>query len=93
MRIQQGRLTDARAWADKHGLSADDELTYLSEFGHITLAKLLLAQHRADPSEGSIGSAIRLLDRLLAAAGVGRRGGNQLRLRATDRPGPANIRR
>ena len=73
--IQQGRLTDARAWADAHGLSADDELTYLSEFGHITVAKLLIARHRADPREGSIGSAIRLLDRLLAAAEAGRRAG------------------
>ncbi|TFD28366.1 LuxR C-terminal-related transcriptional regulator [Cryobacterium cryoconiti] len=73
--ITQGRLTDARAWADEHGLSAEDELTYLSEFGHITVARLLIAQHRADPHEGTIGSAIRLLDRLLAAAEAGRRTG------------------
>ena len=36
--LQQGRLTKAIAWARKRGLSVDDDLSYLNEFEHITLA-------------------------------------------------------
>jgi ATP/maltotriose-dependent transcriptional regulator MalT len=42
----QGRVGDALAWAREQGLSADDELSYLREFEHITLARALLARYR-----------------------------------------------
>jgi LuxR family transcriptional regulator, maltose regulon positive regulatory protein len=42
----QGRVGEALAWAGEHGLSAEDELSYLREFEHITLARALLAQYR-----------------------------------------------
>ena len=42
--VAQGRLADALAWAREQGLSADDELSYLREFEHITFARVLLAQ-------------------------------------------------
>ena len=32
-------------WARRQGLSADDELSYLREYEHVTLARILLAQH------------------------------------------------
>jgi LuxR family maltose regulon positive regulatory protein len=45
--VAAGRLDDARAWAAGHGLAADDELTYLREYEHVTLAMLLVAGLRA----------------------------------------------
>ena len=46
MWVAQGRLDDALGWARERGLSAEDDLSYLREFEHITLARVLLAQHR-----------------------------------------------
>ena len=43
MWIAMGRLREARGWAREAGLSPEDELSYLGEFEHITLARLLLA--------------------------------------------------
>lgn len=42
--VGQGRLADAIDWARARGLSVDDELSYLREFEHLTLARVLLAQ-------------------------------------------------
>jgi LuxR family transcriptional regulator, maltose regulon positive regulatory protein len=67
--IRQGRLAEALAWARSQDLSAEDELTYLREFEHITLARLLLAQ-------GCAPEALALLDRLLLAAEDGGRTGS-----------------
>ena len=64
--IAQGRLGEALGWAREQGLSADDDLSYLREFEHITLARALLAR-----SPGR--EAIRLLERLLPAAEQGGR--------------------
>ncbi|TFC51217.1 LuxR C-terminal-related transcriptional regulator [Cryobacterium shii] len=73
--IEQGRLAEALAWVTGQGLSVNEDLTYLREFGHITLARLLIAQQRADP-RGSIQAATGLLDRLLVAAEAGGRTGS-----------------
>jgi LuxR family maltose regulon positive regulatory protein len=73
--LRQGRLSEALAWARERGLSVDDDLSYLGEFEHITLARILIAQHQNDPLAGSIHQAIALLERLLQAAeAVGRMG-------------------
>ena len=64
--IAQGRLGEALGWAREQGLSADDDLSYLREFEHITLARMLLAR-----SPGR--EAIRLLERLQLAAEQGER--------------------
>jgi LuxR family transcriptional regulator, maltose regulon positive regulatory protein len=73
--IVQGRLSDAAAWADQKGLSASDDVSYLHEFEHATLARLLIAQNRADPRHRSTPEVLRLLERLLTAAETqGRRG-------------------
>lgn len=74
--IGQGALREASDWAQARGLTAADELSYLREFEHLTLARLLIAQHEADPPNGSLGDALDLLERLLQAAQVSGRGGS-----------------
>jgi ATP/maltotriose-dependent transcriptional regulator MalT len=76
----QGRVGEALAWAGEHGLSAEDELSYLREFEHITLARALLAQYRALGSEPAISDAARLLQRLLQAAEAGERTGSVIEI-------------
>ena len=68
-----GRLREAEAWAGERGLSVDDDLDYVGEYEHITLARVLLAQGAwtHDPRPGR--QAIALLERLLAAAETGGR--------------------
>jgi LuxR family maltose regulon positive regulatory protein len=61
-------LPAARRWATASGLSPDDELNYVQEYEHVTLARVLLADRATD-------DAARLLERLLAAAEVGARSG------------------
>ncbi len=68
IRIEQGRLSEAADWARERGLSAADDLSYLREFDHLTLVRLLIAQHRDDEDTGAIREAVDLLDRLLEAA-------------------------
>ncbi|MFK4296728.1 LuxR family maltose regulon positive regulatory protein [Arthrobacter sp. GAS37] len=80
MWISHGRTSDALRWARERGISDEDELSYLNEFEHITLARALLAQHGAEPSEDSVGRAIALLDRLLRAAEEGGRTGTVVEL-------------
>ena len=65
--IARGSLGEALGWAREQGLSADDDLSYLREFEHITLARALLARYQ---DERSIREATRLLERLLRAAEV-----------------------
>ena len=66
--VAQGRLGEALAWAREQGLSVEDELSYLHEFDHITLARVLLARYQSDRADGSIAGAMGLLERLLKAA-------------------------
>ncbi len=74
--VAQGRLDDALDWARERGLSADDELTYLREFEHITLARVLLACPQRHYADGALREAIDLLERLLDAAHAGKRTGS-----------------
>jgi LuxR family maltose regulon positive regulatory protein len=66
--IAQGRLDDALNWAREAGLSTADDLDYLGEFEHVTLARILMARSREDRSDRSVREAVGLLDRLLPAA-------------------------
>jgi LuxR family maltose regulon positive regulatory protein len=66
--VAQGRLDEALDWAREQGLSVENELSYLREFDHITLARVLLAGYQSDRAEGSISGVVRLLERLLKAA-------------------------
>jgi LuxR family maltose regulon positive regulatory protein len=76
MLATHGGVGEALAWAWEQGLSAEDDLSYLREFEHVTLARALLAQHRAQRSEAAIHDAARLLERLLQAAEAGERTGS-----------------
>ncbi len=71
--IAQGRLGEALGWVREQGLSVEDELSYLREFEHITLARVLLAKYKLDGADQSILEAVGLLERLLQAAEVGER--------------------
>jgi LuxR family maltose regulon positive regulatory protein len=71
--LRQGRLGEALAWVRERGLSTRDDLSYLREFEHITLVRVLLACHRGDPAGGMLGQAMGLLERLLEAAEAGER--------------------
>jgi LuxR family maltose regulon positive regulatory protein len=78
--IAQGRLGEALGWAGEQGLSVDDDLSYLREFEHITLARLLLARHQGERAESSLHQAARLLERLLPAAEEGGRTGRVIEI-------------
>jgi len=76
--IACGDLPAAAAWARDRHVRPDDDLTYLREYEHVTLARLLLARHRATRSAADLRAATALLDRLLAAAEAGDRLGTVL---------------
>jgi LuxR family transcriptional regulator, maltose regulon positive regulatory protein len=78
--IAQGRLGEALGWAREQGLSADDDLSYLREFEHITLARVLLARYSDERAEHSVYEATRLMERLLRAAEAGGRTGRVIEI-------------
>ena len=69
VRIVQGRLDDARAWARERGVAPTDPPTYLAEYDQLTLARLLVA-------EGDARAALDLLDRVLDVAQAAGRDGS-----------------
>ncbi len=73
IRAAQGRLREAGAWVRERGLSVDDDLSYVAEYEHITLARVLLAQGTRTHDPGPIEQAVALLERLLVAAETGGR--------------------
>lgn len=75
LRIAQGRLADAWDWARAQRVTTSDELTYLAEFNQLTLARLLVAEHRSSTRSGDsstrsadLEAVIGLLDRIIPAA-------------------------
>ncbi len=78
--VAQGRFGEALGWAREQGLSAEDDLSYLREFEHITLARVLLARYQGDRTDRSIHGVVGLLERLLRAAQEGGRMGNVLEI-------------
>ena len=89
--IAQGRFDEAMHWQRESGVGANDTLSYLREFEHLTLARLLLAQ------DDGADQATALLDRLLAEATSGGRAGSVIEvsllqalagLKAADSAGP-----
>ena len=80
--IASGRLAEALGWVRERGLrvAGDDELSYLREYEHITLARVLIAQHKRDREERSIHEAVGLLERLLQAAEEGERTGSVIEI-------------
>ncbi len=87
--IADGRANEALAWARSRGLSEGDELSYLREYEHVTLARARLAQARAgsSPAQAQAGSsregaeaASRFVGRLLEAADDAGRGRSVIEL-------------
>lgn len=78
--VAQGRLGEALDWAQEHGLSAEDDLTYLREFEHITLVRIILARYKGNLEDRSMAEAMGLLDRLLQAAQEGERTGSVIEI-------------
>jgi LuxR family maltose regulon positive regulatory protein len=74
VRILQGRLDDARAWARERGVTPTDPLTYLAEYDQLTLARLLIV-------EGDARQALDLLDRALDVAQAAGRDGTLIEAR------------
>ena len=77
---KQGRLEQAMDWVREQKLTAADDLSYLREYEHMTLARILLACDQRDQAgcwvqtaEPPLQSAALLLDRLLKAAEDGGR--------------------
>jgi LuxR family transcriptional regulator, maltose regulon positive regulatory protein len=74
--VKRGDLDAGARWADAQGLSPHDELSYVREFEHITLAGVLLARRSAHAVEQAAG----LLRRLLTAAADGHRDGSAIEI-------------
>jgi LuxR family maltose regulon positive regulatory protein len=78
--VAQGRLSEALRWVHEQGLSVEDELSFLREFEHITLARVLIAEYARAPADRAIHEALRLLDRLEQAAEAGGRMGSLIEI-------------
>jgi len=81
MWIAMGRLREARGWAREAGLSPEDDLSYLGEFEHITLARLLLAVAKTETGAVETrAQAVGLLGRLREDAETGSRTGSVIEI-------------
>ena len=78
--VAQGKLGEALGWAREQGLSTHDDLSYLREFEHITLVRVLLAQYKSDHANRSLLEATGFLERLLPAAEAGQRIGSEVEI-------------
>ncbi|HEX4015406.1 MAG TPA: LuxR C-terminal-related transcriptional regulator [Frankiaceae bacterium] len=72
LRLRRGELEPANHWAQENELSADDDPSYLREYEHLILARLLIARR----DTASLVQASTLLGRLLIAADEGERCGS-----------------
>ncbi|GAA1646392.1 LuxR C-terminal-related transcriptional regulator [Kribbella alba] len=72
--VAQGRIAEALVWARAQHLDPDDDLAYIREYEHLTLARILIHQQRTRPA------AHRLLERLQTAAEGGGRIGTLIEI-------------
>jgi ATP/maltotriose-dependent transcriptional regulator MalT len=80
IRIAQDKIVEALDWVRTRDLSVDDDISYLLEFEHMTLARVLIAQEKRGLVDGSIRDAMGLLERLLQAAEEGGRKGSVIEI-------------
>jgi LuxR family transcriptional regulator, maltose regulon positive regulatory protein len=78
--VAQGRLAEALGWVRERSLSVDDDISYLREFEHLTLARVLIARSTRQRDDRSLHEAIGLLERLLKAAEAGERTGSVIEI-------------
>ncbi len=76
--LARGELGRAQSRVAASGLAVDDELSYVREYEHLTLARVLIAAGSAHRADDDLGDAAALLDRLLAAAIAGGREGSAI---------------
>jgi LuxR family maltose regulon positive regulatory protein len=79
--VRQGDLDGARLWVRERNLSTADELRYVTEFEHITLAIVLINDA---PGERELHRVSAMLERLLAAAEAGGRGSSVIEILAVQ---------
>ncbi|MCU1497630.1 MAG: ATP-dependent transcriptional regulator, MalT-like, LuxR family [Acidimicrobiales bacterium] len=80
VQLARGGLDAALRWAAERGLTADDDLSYVDEFEHLTVARTLIARHAAEHDAGALEDALALLNRLLVAAEDGQRTGSAIEI-------------
>lgn len=80
VRLARNELAAALRWVADRGLTSRDDLSYVREFEHITLCRVLIARHAEDHDEAALADALSLLDRLLAAATTGHRAGSSIEI-------------
>ncbi|MGV8978831.1 MAG: LuxR C-terminal-related transcriptional regulator [Cellulomonas sp.] len=78
--IARGDLAQAADWAAARGMPATGEVSYLSEFDHLTVVRLLIAQFQAHHDPNAIDQAGRLLDRLRGLAQTEERAGSLIEI-------------
>ena len=79
--VRRGDLPSARAWVRARGLSTADELRYVTEFEHITLAIVMVS----DPTGArDLPQVSAMLDRMLTDAEAGGRGGSVIEILAVQ---------
>jgi len=78
--LMQDDLPSAVSWAEASGFVADEEPNYPREEEYLTLARVLTAQGRLNPTDRYLDESLRLLDRLLVAAEGGWRMGSVIEI-------------
>jgi LuxR family transcriptional regulator, maltose regulon positive regulatory protein len=78
VQLALGDVASAVRWAADRGVATDDDLTYVREYEHITLARTLLAQSARRPRHHD--DTLQFLGRLLAAAERGHREGSVIEI-------------
>jgi LuxR family maltose regulon positive regulatory protein len=78
--LKQGRLAEARYWAQERNLSVEEDPSYLREFEQITFVRILLSQWQRDHSENVLPGVMEFLERLLKSSEEGGRTGNLIEI-------------
>ncbi|MCU1418050.1 MAG: ATP-dependent transcriptional regulator, MalT-like, LuxR family [Schumannella sp.] len=77
VQLTAGRKADTLDWVRRSGVTVDDQLSYLREFEHVTLVRVLLAR---PVDTRQLADASRLVERLLHGAEHGGRWGSVIEL-------------
>ena len=68
LQLRRGALSDADEWVRGADVAPDDELSYLREYEHVTLARVLLARHQVNDDDTALADSASLLQQLNAAS-------------------------